>query len=104
MKTVFVIGAGAGVDIGMPTGLHLKDTISSLFRTERGMIHKFPVQIQDFKYLLQILSNINKDENYQNAGDQIIKGLDLEYSIDNFLHKHYENKYIVAAGKLAIAF
>jgi hypothetical protein len=104
MKILFIIGAGAGVDIGMPTGQHLKGTISTLFRMHDGMIQGFPASFQEFNYLLQMLSHVNKDENYQNAGEQIIKGLPLEISIDNFLHKHYENKYIVAAGKLAIAF
>lgn len=106
MKTVFIIGAGAGVDIGMPTGLHLQQTISTLFSSQNGTIQGFPASIPEFQYHLQLLSEINNSEfeNYRNAGEQIVKGLFLENSIDNFLHKHYENKFIVGAGKLAIAF
>jgi hypothetical protein len=106
MKTIFIIGAGAGVDIGMPTGFHLKETISVLFSAQDGSIAGFPVSIEDFRYLLQLLADSNNDQlgNYLDAGNQIIKGLPLEISIDNFLHKHYDNKYIVAAGKLAIAY
>jgi hypothetical protein len=90
----------------MPTGQHLKLTISTLFKSRDGILAGFPASFQEFQYLLQLLSNTNKDrlENYLDAGNSIIKGLPLEISIDNFLHKHYENKYIVAAGKLAITF
>ncbi|GHV06484.1 hypothetical protein FACS189485_15100 [Spirochaetia bacterium] len=113
MKTVFVIGAGAGVDIGMPTGQELKDSIIDILKVEN--YHSKNTIVDDALGILSTQSlSYNKDDEIAKcttndgklryAANIISSGLPLEISIDNFLDKHQDNEYIVYCGKLAIAF
>lgn len=109
MKTFFILGAGANVDIGMPTGLHLKSTICSLFETReplfKAKISCIGTSASDFQlYLNTLYRRNNYISEITNAGTAIINGLPLELSIDDFLYKHFDNKYLVSCGKLSIVF
>jgi hypothetical protein len=107
MKTVFVIGAGASNEVDMPLGSDLISIISTLFHTnDRFLINYSPDIPYLFEHCYNVLSKQKEDivNEYRKAAYQIGVGLPYDISIDNFLYKHRNNKYIVACGKLAIAF
>ena len=104
MKTYFVLGAGANVDIGMPTGDILLKTISWLFHFENNSLIRFSGTMDNFKNAINKLKELKNISNITAIGEKIKTGLPLELSIDNFLYKHYDDKELVACGKLAIAF
>ncbi len=107
-KTTFIVGAGAGVDIQMPLGTELKDTIARQLnlRTDDfgrrllsgdqsilDVIRHNPNQLDD-------LGITSKDV------DQAIKSirasLHQAISIDNYLDNHSNDAATVFLGKLAI--
>ncbi len=106
-KTVYVIGAGAGVDIGMPTGNKLIKTIKQLL--------DFPINNSNWTdqttavYLASRSLSKNEAGNidhleakkYVIAAQSIKGGLDLATSIDNFVHSR-QDSHVTALAKLAI--
>jgi hypothetical protein len=104
MKTLFVIGAGASAEIGMPTGYELKMNICDILSLrEQRSINK--ISTTDLFHLaFQSLTNCDMDEKrkYIEAAKIISEGLMTEISIDNFIDKHRDSPYIVKTGKLAI--
>jgi hypothetical protein len=100
MKTVFIIGAGANKEIGMPTGDELKNTISQIMDEEKGSI---------LKQFLKEQKNYVKfcGRNYYIDPDYLISMRDampLVSSIDNYISQlnKENNKGIEILGKLAI--
>jgi hypothetical protein len=106
MKTVFVIGAGASNEVGLPLGSDLISQISNLFHAKDGYLLNYPLDNDILEHSFNILSEQNSDKinEYRKAAKQINTGLPLDISIDNFLDKHKNNEYIVTCGKLAIAY
>lgn len=102
-KTVFVIGAGASFEVGLPVGLTLKDTIAN----------KLDIRFDDFGYHLisgdaKIADEIRRKspENinaYLHSCWQIRDGIPLSPSIDDFIDAHQHDQLIATCGKLAIA-
>jgi hypothetical protein len=74
--TVFVIGAGAGVDIGMPTGAKLiEEMISKLdYRFEGGALKKGGSEILEALQIAGKRKSINLDELIK-AGRSIAQGV-----------------------------
>jgi hypothetical protein len=104
MKTLFVIGAGASAEIGMPTGHELKMIICDILSLrEKRSINKISTTSL-FHLAFQSLTKYDMDEKgkYIEAARTISEGLMTEISIDNFIDKHRDNPYIVKTGKLAI--
>jgi len=111
MRTVFVIGAGANVEIGMPSGNELKTKIAEIL--ESGINRRFPGERSDeligsvIDYYA-LSDNENSDNYYdkldalQKAAHIIIKAMPLAISIDNFIEAHRGNSAIEFCGKLAI--
>lgn len=93
---VFVIGAGASTEFGMPSGLELKNRIAKTFDFREG----------DDRRLLGdavLYSMLNRD--YIDAANElshIIRGFHFD-SIDEVLHHFSSNRIIVELGKVAIA-
>ncbi|GHV93410.1 hypothetical protein AGMMS50268_39130 [Spirochaetia bacterium] len=106
MKTVFVIGAGASKEIGMPTGDELKSTISLLLKVKEGTVQGYENSPLDIKNAIYCLSDADPKEisKYNDAMTAISEGLPYDISIDNFIDKHKENNYIVSLGKLMIVY
>ncbi|WP_062328330.1 hypothetical protein [Treponema endosymbiont of Eucomonympha sp.] len=100
MKTVFVLGAGASQDVGMPTGKELKNSIADLLSIETGRTYAETI----YEAIHFLSYNDKKERKYLEAAEILNRGLPLEISIDNFLDKHKDNEYIVTCGKLAITF
>lgn len=93
MKTVFVVGAGASFDLGLPIGSGLKEKISDALNFDENQGQP----IGD-KLLFQPIAQNNLFE----AAEAIQEGLSQSLSIDNFIHNHRANDKIVSCGKLCI--
>lgn len=106
MKTVYVLGAGASKEAGLPIGAELKSEIAGLLafvrtsgRTTNGdnniyealklAFQTLPRPVDDFQLLVS-------------AARQISGSMPLAQSIDNFIDGHQGNKAIEISGKLAI--
>lgn len=101
-KTVFVLGAGASAEFGLPVGSELQETISSLLdiRFKDGM-HKISGD-NDILGVCRQLSDGDVNP-YLHAGWLVRDGIKLSDSIDNFMDKHAQNERVQILGKLAIA-
>lgn len=108
-KSVFVIGAGASNEIGLPLGLDLKrhiskaldikyadggytkvggsDLINSAFRSFAKEFHPTWVDVNS----------------YIHVGWMIRDAMAQAASIDNYMEAHRDNELLIKAGKLAIA-
>lgn len=103
--TLFIVGAGASAEVGLPVGKKLMRTISSKLNL-RFDYSSTPVQ-GDGRLVeaMRALANpIRHDElnQFVHAGQQIAAGLQTAASIDNFLHTHQSDAKILSCGKLAI--
>lgn len=105
MNTVFVIGAGASKEAGLPTGEELKKDISELLnlRWHHGM------QVSGDSVIAEAISCSRKaggkNKIYKEtimSACQISHALPLAISIDNFIDAHRDNKNIIFCSKLAI--
>src|SRR4051794_38865980 len=102
-STVFVLGAGAGFDIGMPLGSTLSGTIGNKlnFRFVRGQLEKGDEVIWGALRHLASYEKINIEE-CSKSGMGTGPGLQVSRSIDSYLHSHQHNKELQYCGKLAI--
>ena len=103
-KTVFIVGAGASVEFGLPVGGALKAHISKMLSTaefngERVKDNYIDTAIRQAEYSVRPPPGLGK---MVQAAGQIADGLPLVLSIDNYLHTHNGNKAIELCGKLAI--
>ncbi|OAZ13425.1 hypothetical protein [Thalassospira indica] len=104
-KTVFVVGAGASYEFGLPLGVSLKDIISGKLRFSFN--HRPMPETGDITLALQIKQMANETDGfsqaeYFRAAEAICRGLPLAISIDNFIDAHRGNLAIERIGKLAI--
>ena len=108
MRTVFVIGAGANVEIGMPSGNELKAKIAEILNFTRKNDGSF----NGDKIVLGAL-NLQSREQYEafnlTTNDDLLKAaintsnaMALSGSIDNFIESRKNEPGIVFCGKLAI--
>lgn len=104
-KTVFVVGAGASKEFGLPVGDGLKAKIAKrlnfyfedglrLTRGDRSLAQAIKQMVQQ---------NGESDANpYFTAGRQIADAMPQAISIDNFLHTHQNDDRIRLIGKIGI--
>ncbi|TAZ57815.1 hypothetical protein [Rhizobium ruizarguesonis] len=105
-KTVFVVGAGASKEAGLPVGEELKTIIAN----------KLDIKFQDgydqktgdrgIVNALRLISEERGERNinpFLHAGHTISAAMPQAISIDNFLHTHAADEKMVLMGKLAIA-
>jgi hypothetical protein len=95
-RTLFVLGAGASFEVGIPVGIELARNIASLLSTElyaqatssffRQLYDKFP----------------QTSNRFDQAAVAIRDGIRLTNSIDHFLDRHSGNEAIQHVGKAAI--
>lgn len=108
-KTVFVIGAGASVDLNLPAGPGLKSDIARQVELNpQNAYHSFINEQMQYAVQseCQSMDGNNFHEHFRNfrlAAGMISRGMPSAPSIDNYLHTHRANNYIVRLGKLAIA-
>lgn len=101
--TTFVLGAGASVDFGFPTGATLQSQVAQCLAVDDRRQFRDSVITEAILYYNQSEQRPNDFGQYINAANRIVEGMPVAGSIDNFLHTHSSNQYIVALGKLAIA-
>ncbi len=104
-KTLFVIGAGAGADIGMPLGDALSAEIArktdiQFELGERGQISGDPSLMNTLR---QIAKDRGENVNVLRAAGCLIKeGVSYSRSIDSFLNTHKDNENLKLCAKLAL--
>lgn len=113
-KTLFVVGAGASQEVGLPTGKELRDTIASKVNIRFNTIQE---QVSGDQLIMQALrrhveqakrehrpgedaSSIDVNS-YLHAGWHISEAMPQALSIDNFIDAQQDRK-IELCGKLAI--
>lgn len=102
-KTVFVLGAGASKEVGLPLGEELKKIIATMLDL-RFDLPAIPIgkgDLRIFKMLIQAFPQAIND--YLGAGWRIRDGVGLSASIDDFIDTHRDDKNLVVCGKIAIA-
>lgn len=99
-QTVFVVGAGASNEVGLPIGSQLIDTIAGLLESNGGNKRRdSDIERAIFDYAQQ--NKINYDV-LLNAASRIARAMPQAKSIDNFINDHKSDKWIEVCGKLAI--
>lgn len=107
-KTVFVVGAGASFEMGLPVGEKLKAQISHMLAVPPYEPYQAPrVKNNDIYDAIRIeASTWEQPEpalvNMIRAADDIANALPLTLSIDNYIHSHNGDKAVEICGKLAI--
>lgn len=106
-KTLIVVGAGAGKEIGMPAGAELKNQISQLLNIRLDYSERHTggdKEIFDAFHLATSQSGMpsNSINDYLVNSWRICAAMPQAISIDNFIDNHRNNKLIEIAGKLAI--
>jgi hypothetical protein len=101
--TVFVMGAGASAEFGLPVGIDLADTIARLMRFE---INCGLVKNGD-PFILNVLNNKSNCDNkaikeHRDAARRISEGITHAGSIDQYLDMHGNDEMAVFCGKAAI--
>lgn len=106
-NTLFVLGAGASCEVGLPTGAQLTKIITSKLNVSRD--HYTGYSGPDSELGEAFRSKVQgapspRDElqRYYAAAYQITQAMPLEPSIDQYIDNHKGNKYIEFCGKLAI--
>lgn len=107
MRTVFVIGAGANVEIGMPSGELLKRRIADvldfnpqedgMYKGDEILYYAINLQCRQNDYV-----NTTMLDNFVDAAKNISKSMSLSSSIDNFIESRKLEPKIMSCGKLAI--
>lgn len=108
-KTLFIVGAGASKEAGLPTGAELKGRIASTidirfedgFRQNRGD-HIVTEALR--RHTSHTETNQRGDINpYLQAAWMVRDAMPQALSIDNFIDAHRDDKKIALVGKLGIA-
>jgi hypothetical protein len=105
VPTVFVIGAGAGVDVGMPLGDQLSHIIGEKLQIKFEEGNR---QTGGDKLIMEAIRKHAADNQqnanlYRQAAFSVAGGIAYSRSIDSYLHAHKDNKPLQVCGKLAIA-
>jgi hypothetical protein len=101
-KTVFVVGAGASAEVGLPVGSGLKQTIAEKLDIRFEMGYQ---QVRGDSALVNVIRRAHPDRvnEYLDAGHRIRGGLSLSPSIDDFIDVHRHDLLVGEFGKVAIA-
>lgn len=101
---VLILGAGSGVDLEMPVGSKLQETIHDLTKislTDEGFV-RYRWADQQIHAAVRQLYPKNMDE-AATAIKLIHEGVYLRASIDDYLDRYRSNDLVNVCGKLAIA-
>jgi hypothetical protein len=104
-KTVFVVGAGASEEVGIPSGRNFLDSISEKLNFQ--ILHGSLVPGLGDEDILDAVQQYARDRagvnGYLAAARRIREGLPFSKSIDSFMDAHRDDEKIQLLGKLAIA-
>ena len=104
VPTVFVIGAGAGFDVGMPLG----DKLSRIVGEKLRITFEGNQQTSGDSLIMEAMrqhakANGQNANVYRRAAFGVAGGIAYSRSIDSYLHAHKDDKPLQVCGKLAIA-
>lgn len=102
-STVFVVGAGASKEVGLPVGSGLAEKIGQAL--DIRLAHSYSDRaVSGDKELYSHLRHVffKEIEEYQKAGWRIRDGIRLSHSIDDFLDIHRDDSRLNLVGKTAI--
>ncbi len=104
-RTVFVLGAGASKEVGLPTGAELKSQISAALNLQYDGYQNLTSGDRLIHAALAQISGADGHAagEYRSACHHISGALEDSLSIDNFMDSHRDNERIQLCGKLAIA-
>jgi hypothetical protein len=104
-NTVFVIGAGASHEFGLPVGETLMKQIkqNSFFRLDHFRVKEGISEIYQC-ILDRHAETPHEIDARMEAMSEIHRAIDLAGSIDEFINRHYDDSLIAEAGKLQIAY
>jgi hypothetical protein len=98
-KTLFILGAGASAEVGLPVGTKLAKSIASLLNVPNRLERDNPGQ----RLLAQLYDKYPiSHDGYGRAAQSICRGVELTNSIDDYLDRHTEDELIKRVGKAAI--
>src|SRR3989442_11501345 len=102
-KPVFIVGAGAREEVGIPVGSQLRDIIAQKLHMQFKAGMKF-VGRGDTA-ILERLGVAYRDDRHGYLGtcELISSGIGLSASIDDFIDIHRADPQVAVCGKLAIA-
>lgn len=108
---VFVVGAGASKEAGLPTGYELRSRIANALKTRsEGVYQRMICENESIENALRQIcqrqanrqqQNINS---YHSACKSIADGMQVAPSIDHFINMHRHDLEITICGKLGIAY
>lgn len=101
-RTLFVVGAGASAEVGLPVGTKLASTIATMLdiRFDEFGQRRVSGDADLFSQFLQFHPNELND--YQSACWLIRDGVRLSNSIDDFLDVYSQNQRVKEVGKTAV--
>jgi hypothetical protein len=108
MRTIFVIGAGAGVEIRMPDGNSLKKNIAELLELKR--VDRIDI-VRDNAIYQTLVNSVPQSNGFPddgsltkllNAAKNIASAMPHAISIDNYIDARRGNQEIELCGKIAI--
>jgi hypothetical protein len=108
-KTVFVVGAGASYELGLPIGEGLKPKIVEALKVERGGVRTSFVNdrvdeaVGSYVEEADRSQQVNLYAEFIEAAGIISRALPFALSIDQYLDSQQDNPTIVRLGKIGIA-
>jgi hypothetical protein len=103
-RTLFVLGAGASFEAGLPLGKALAGKIGKKMNVLFEGFNQPKSGDGDFQLFAQLTNNMHQSVNeLQQAAWLIRDGIGFSQSIDDFLDQHRTNKWVDLYGKAAIA-
>jgi hypothetical protein len=108
INTVFIVGAGASAEVGLPVGSGLAERIGRLldiqYRNFNELTSGDILLAETLQYCAQRNASGQHDQNQLFAAGRLIgQAMAASLSIDNFIDWHRGNAAVELCGKLAIA-
>jgi hypothetical protein len=102
-KTLFVLGAGSSIEVGLPVGKDLATQIGKKMDIGYDGFNSAQVGDGDFQLFEQVTKNLRDNTQQFLAAAWLIRdGIVFSPSIDDFLDQHRTNKFVNHYGKAAI--
>lgn len=101
-RTLFIVGAGASAEFGLPIGSQLASTIAGRLNYRQDHTGKMEAGEGDPQLLRGIYNLRQEIGQYDQACSLIRNGVLLSSSIDDFLDLHSESPIVQRVGKAAI--
>ena len=109
-KTVFIVGAGASAEFGLPVGTMLRDTIRESAFVEFDHHGRQPTRGRAlYEILREKFPNLEDREDINRINEYLSHARDIHDhiythpSIDNFIDSHNENQMFSTVGKILIS-